>query len=762
MQKLLITCAFATLLQLTAYCQGANWKIDVDTEILYSTISENGLHALFIYEDDNDSINLVCIDAINGIILWKQVLTDIKREDYELCKFVVNDMLFFPQKNQYKFINTESGLVEKTIPIIGESWDDLKKSWSFNQSKFLTYPYTNDSIGIFYFDEGFQIIDFKKMEIAYQTSETPSEAIYEYWENTLFINLASGSDTLYFFDLEKKKISYKMPLDKHEINSTVFQKFAIHNNELIIFTEDEIQCIDLQDSKLITTINVDPDNIGAYTLVILKNKLHILLSHENKQYFYRISDGKMLWETKENVFPGIVESALEVPGRDGDCIVLSYEEDGRIMARRIQMNTGEILWGKLLCIQDGNYNPGHKPGSSTGRILASIALSILVRGVIIIPETINAQENEYYTRYKSSLYNSWISQNKETDGYVTILDIDPDKFTVITAGSLYSPENKNQDNYDGEGVWTYNISDGLMQESQRKQILVDEDRISVNAYRKLLSINFDSIQTQAILGLHDIYIAKKDTIINFNFGESRINFISKTKTDFVIVADSYKEHFDYWNININTFPPERSLIARSTQANVVFPMPDTTQPYLQNYLNTSSLTLLISDEEIIAYPRKTGSVDSLTFSSPLWKLSEYEMDSLDLGGIEHSRSYFDGTQGIFFFSNDVVVMGDDGIGIITDSGKCKWSQEWDMMTRTGALGKEVFNGLMGVHMTQDRIMYVTKSKATLLNNACKGSIIAEEEIDYNFLEILKSKDAPTFIIIVNTEEGTLSGYSLYN
>lgn len=758
------TLSFSLLLfvAIVAIAQGQNstWEIKVDEEILYATISKNGNYALYIYEDDNDSINAVCIDAASGIMLWKRILL-INLEHYHLCRFTLNDAVLLIQKNQYEFVNAESGLTMKALPIVGESWDDINKSWSFSQSRFLTSPYTNDSIGVFYFDEGFQIVDFKNQKIAYQTSETPSEAIYEYWENLLLINLASGSDTLYFFDLEKKKITYKMPVDREQPNSTVFQKFAAYKNDLVIFAEDEIQCVNLQNGELASTINVDPDYIEAYTVVILKNKLHLLLSHEDKQYFYRISDGKMLWETKENAFIGIVEAAVEIPEKDGECIVLSYEENGHMMARRMQMNTGEILWEKLLCTQDGRYNPGHKPGSSTGRIIASIALSILARGIIIIPESTPLQADEYYTRYKSALYNSWICQRKETEGYAVILDIDPDKFTAITAGSLYSPENKDQNSYDGEGIWTYNISDGMAQESQRKHMLIDEDQIDVNAYRELLSINFDSIQTQTILGLHDIYVAKNDTIINFNFNESKIHFVNKTKTDLVVMADYNWGSFDYWRINLNVMPPEQSLIARSTRKNVVFPIPDTSKYFFQNYLNNLALTLNISDEEISAHKLKIGPVHSSTFSSPLWKLSEEEIDNLELGTLQYSQGYFDGTQGVFSFNNDVIIMGDDAIGVITDSGKCRWSQAWNMMRRTGPMGAEIYHGKMGVHITQDRIMYATSTEATLLRNDCRGGIVAEEEVNYLYLGILKSEDNPKLVIIINTDEGTLRGYSLF-
>ena len=118
------------LIATVAIAQGQNstWEIKIEEEVLYATGSKDGIHALYIYEDDNDSINAVCIDAVNGMMLWKRTLVDF--EEYSICRFINNDTVMLGQKQQYEFINAESGKLLKTLPIIGESWSNIKRIYT--------------------------------------------------------------------------------------------------------------------------------------------------------------------------------------------------------------------------------------------------------------------------------------------------------------------------------------------------------------------------------------------------------------------------------------------------------------------------------------------------------------------------------------------------------------------------------------------------------------------------------------------------------
>lgn len=757
------TLHFSLLLLLTVVAvakgQNSTWEIKVDEEILHSAVSKDGIHALYIYEDDNDSINAVCIDAINGMMLWKRTLVDF--DQYTVCRFINNDTVMLGQKQQYEFINAESGKLLKTLPIIGDDWDYLRIVPTREPKHDNIEPYFKEDVAIIYFHEGFQVLDLKKLEITYQTTESPSELKYHEWGSLLFLNFIGGTDSLYFLDRDKKQIVYKASLDDFPINSSVYQPFASSGSELLLFNEDNIQNVNLETGKLNATIEIDPDDPEAYIPVVLKSGLHLMVSDEGTQKLYRTKDGKMLWQTKEGVFPGLVEQIVEIPENDGQGIIFSYDEDGQMMLHRVDLNSGAVAWKKLLFIQDGRYDPGHKEGSKTMAIIGSIAVQLVLGNTVgkgsgwsrdpFSNRISYSRQDDYVMNYANSLYNSWVNKKKATEGYAAMLFVDKNQIVVSTAGLIWKPENKEQDEYDGEGVWTVNLADGSITKSQPCNFLAKADIPGLNAFSDLQLKDLDSIKTKVLIGVNDIYVAKQDKIDHFNFKEERLKFITKTTTDVAVIADNDGESYDYWRINAAASPAEQSLIARSTHKNIVFPNPDTTKSYVQNYLVYSGTTLNITDDDISAYDRKVGPVTPSTFSSPRWRVTSDELDNLGVGNYTEVHDFFNGIHGVFLFGDQVIIMGDDAIGTISKDGKCRWSHEWSPNWRTTR---------MGLLVNDYKAMYVTGDKVAILKNTCEGGVVAEHEIDASDIQILKAEENPTCVVIVDTDEGILRGYSL--
>lgn len=749
------------LIATVAIAQGQNstWEIKIEEEVLYATGSKDGIHALYIYEDDNDSINAVCIDAVNGMMLWKRTLVDF--EEYSICRFINNDTVMLGQKQQYEFINAESGKLLKTLPIIGESWSNIKRIYTHEKDQDHIEPYFKEDVAIIYFDEGFQVLDLKKLEITYQTTESPSELKYHEWGSLFFMNFKGGADSLYFLDRDQKKIVYKASLDDFPINSSIYQPFASNNNELLLFNEDNIQNVNLETGKLNATIEIDPDDPEAYIPVILKSGLHLIISDEGTQKLYRTKDGKMLWQTKEGAFPGLVEQIVEIPENDGQGIVFSYEDDGLMMLRRVDLNSGAVAWKRSLFIQDGQYDPGHKQGNKTIAMIGAIAVTLLQHNTFgkgsgwsrdpFSGRSTYNRGDDYVLNSANSLYNSWVNKKKKTEGYTAMLFIDKNQIVVSTAGLIWKPENKEQNEYDGEGVWTVSLADGSITKSQPCNFLAKADIKDLNAFSDLQLKNLDSIKTKVLIGANDIYVAKQDKIDHFNFKEEKLELITNTSTDIAVFANNDGESYDYWRINAVATPAEQSLIARSIYKNIVFPNPDTAKSYVQNYLVYSGTTLNITEEGISAYDRKVGPVTSSTFSSPRWKATSDELDNLGVDDFKDINNFFNGIQGVFLFRDQVFIMGEDAISTISKDGKCRWSHEWSPNWITTR---------MGLHVNDYKAMYVSGDKVAILKNTCEGGVVAEHEIDATDIQILKAEENPTCVVIIDTDEGILRGYSL--
>ena len=67
---------------------------------------------------------------------------------------------------------------------------------------------------------------------------------------------------------------------------------------------------------------------------------------------------------------------------------------------------------------------------------------------------------------------------------------------------------------------------------------------------------------------------------------------------------------------------------------------------------------------------------------------------------------------------------------------------------------------MGLHVSDYKAMYVSGDKVAILKNTCEGGVVAEHEIDATDIQILKAEENPTCVVIIDTDEGILRGYSL--
>lgn len=745
--------AYATLFLLlaaasTAMAQSGGWELKLETEVYQPTLSPDGNH--FIYFTDDDEVMATCVEVKGGKKLWTRTLKEF--EQYSIARFIGNDTLLLGQENRYEFLNVKDGAVLKTLPIVGESWDDLVVENKAEEQYDTLKPYFKNSVGVFYFDDGMQIVDLANASIIHSTSESPGRIKYRVWEDFLLINPAGGADSIYVVDTKNRRLVYKASKYDNDINETIYQPFAVSNSEILLFNEDNTQSVDLESGKLNSTIEVDPDDPEFYTPVIFKNGLYLMVSDKGIQKLYRTKDGQMLWQTAEGDIPGIAEQLIELP--NDEAMLMGYEPDGRMVTYKINATTGKTLWSKPLFIQDGELETGHKEGSKVWATLGRIAFMVLANAMNPRPSRwgygsgSGFSDHNYYmadnrwrrdrreaVRQANDMYNAWINTQKKTEGYASLLESNDKQVVLATAGKIYAPGKEDSKTYNGEAVVTLNLADGAVISSTPCEMLAKSDADNFNAYQDLKIQKLDS--AKALIGVHELYILRGDAIQKFTFGESVLSFINAAPNELTVVANNDDDLYDYWRIDASTNPARKYLLARSTSKNVVF------------HDSAAVGTMLkISEEEIAAYPVKEGDVSDATFASPKWKLSEDDLDNLDVGDLTEATDMYDKLQGIRIIGGDVLLMGDNALAHISSDGTCRWAREWSPNRKELKLG---------VTKVGNMFLYSTDGVTTVLNGNCPGSSLGSHKIGFADTEILTVPNRG--VVVIDKSDGIIRGYS---
>jgi outer membrane protein assembly factor BamB len=739
----------------TAFAQKPAWELKLGTEIYNPTLSPDGKHLLYFTRQD--AVSATCIDVSSGTKLWSKPLKNFKQ--YRIGRFIGNDTVLVGQENRYEFLNARDGSVIKTLPIIGDDWSDLRWEEKADAENDTLRPYFKGSIGIFYFDDGTQILDLKHLSIIHQTEESPSKIKYKEWENVLLINPTSGGDSIYFVDVDNGKLLYKASKD-NDLNSSVYQPFAVSNGEMLLFNEDNIQSIDLATARQDAIIPVDPDDPEFYSPVIFKKGLYLMVSDEGIQKLYNAKDGKLLWETAKGAVPGIAEQIVELP--NDEALLMGYEEDGKMTTYKINANTGKTLWKKDLFVQDGKLETGHKEGSKVWATIGKIAVLMLT-----MPSRYNTRwggnsysgfgfgyhdgfgfgynENPFYrserdaaVRRANNMYNSWINTKKSSDGYTYVLTTNDKQVMLATAGKVYSlKDGKPSENYDGEGILTLNLADGSVVSWTKCEMLAKSESGDFNAYKDLNVTKLDSAQT--LVGTHEVYILRGDNVEKFSFGEETLSFINAGPNAITFVSNHDGDYYDYWRIDASSVPSRKHLIARSTYPNVVF----------HDSLDVSTM-LRVDEKGIAAYPVKDGDVSDASFASPKWSLADDDLDKLELGDLGEKVGYTNRMQGIRIAGGDVYLMGEDALAYVSSDGTCRWTEQWE---------PELLKTKVGVTTLGHGLIYSTGDITSMLSNQCPPRVIGRDKIDFSDSVVLLS-NVTNEVVVINTDDGIIHEYSM--
>lgn len=342
-----------------------------------------------------------------------------------------------------------------------------------------------------------------------------------------------------------------------------------------------------------------------------------------------------------------------------------------------------------------------------------------------------------HVRQMNDMYNSWINTEKSSNGYTSLLESNDKQVILAVAGKIYAPGDERASTYNGEEILTLNLADGSVINSTPCEMLAQSESDDFNAYKDLKIQQLDS--ARALIGVHEVYVLHGDDVQKFSFGQEVLSFINAGKNEITVVANNDDDYYDYWRIDASTVPAKKYLLARSTYNNVVF------------YDSADVSTMLnITEEQISAYPLKEGDVTDASFASPKWRLSEDDLDNLEVGDLTEVTSSYDMLQGIRIIGGDVLLMGDNALVHVSSDGTCRWSREWTPNR------KEV---KLGVTKVGNMFIYSTDGTTTVLNGTCPGSALGSHDIDFADTEVLTSEEQG--VVVIDKSDGVIRGYSVH-
>ncbi len=714
------------------FAQTSDWKIVVDEEITTAQLSTNGNYVVSLIDRDKD--NLQCVNTKTGAIAWTKTIEDFN-EDF-FGRFIDNSTYLLANKNQYEFVNVSDGVIQKTLPIIGESWDD---DLSINGAKSIdfssTRPYFFGSVGIFYFSDGFQIVDVKERKILHQSVCEVSQVRYEYWNDKILVAPYGSCDSLFVLDTASGYIEFMMELENSDLNSRVIQHFAATKDQMFLFNEDNILCISLTNKNVNAIIGIDPEDPDVYLPVVARNELYLIVSDEDKQSLYRCSDGIRVWETQADAVPGMVDFA-RLYNNDKDLVVFTYQSDGKMGVHKIDMQTGKPQWSRLLFEQESIYEPGHLKASKTGAFLTAALVSVATGAI-----SSGLGAGVFYSPNWAAIERG-LTRSKSSEGYAYLLDTNnQSKLVIAMGGRIYTELKKTaRDDYDGEGFVVLDLKDGQVVEHTPGFIIAETAKKGgYNAVRFMTVAS--TPKSDVVMGTHDVYVVSKEKVqhIPFDKDVDEVMFISAMEKEesinFLVNHDD--ERYDYWVLDAKSLPVREMLCARSTDKNFVFP-------------DTARFSCMVeyNDGELIGYPLGSFSTAKDNAVTPLWKLSEDDIDDMDLGDLEGSRSNIDSLQGIRVIDGSVYLLGSDGIGKVSPDGKCRWSVEWEPV---------LLESRNAPQKVGEYIVYSSGEVTQIIHDTCnRGTIISEHEIDYEDVMVVTNESKE--IVVIDKSEGILYGY----
>lgn len=739
----LLTLGFLLFAERSAVAQ---WSHNYDAELYSPSLSSDGKYLAVTTENDT----LDVYDAGSGKKLWSRPLTTYN--PFFTTMFTSKGALLLAAGKSYYFLDPATGKELATLPIEGESWRDLEFDMNHKDPETDTLkPYFVDDIGIFYFDEGLQVVDLAEQKLIYSSPASLSGVKYEKWDNLLMI-MPSGADSIYIFNTKEKRLALRFDAYQARPSASLYQHMLVHNDQLLFLTESNILCFDLKTQKRTAIMEVDPDDPDVYIPVNGKDGFYLMVSEDDRQKLYDAKSGAKLWETKEDSVPGYVEQ-IHYDVNDKDAIIHTYHDDGKIGLYRLAMSDGKVIWSQIVAEQDGSYVSGHKRGSKTMAFIAAAVMQIAKQA--IRQSQLRARPGEFGThnrmmddmhrrrwrREDRQLWNNLrksINKNQSSEGYVKTLEINDKTITLLLAGRLYNTiKGSEQKEYDGEGILVLDVKTG--------KVLKHENFVIVAKNTDMKNV-IDDLKTQTVgdahvtVGYNTVCVVRDDNVEEIPFGESALTYIVSDDTSLVFSVNENEDGdiFDYWLLDPAINPSKKTLIARSVSQNIVFQNP-----------SLASVSFNFTDDEIQAFDPIVNTITPTSFSSPKWKVTEDDLGTLDVGNFSNARNGLDPLNGARITSTGLYLLGSDKIGKVALDGKCRWAYGWEPNLLLNKMElTEIGNTLVFSTGEDCRIMK---------NNTCEGGNIGKHEIDFVDSAILTDQ-ASNMVILIDKDDGKIHCY----
>ncbi len=684
---------------LPAHGQKLKWELKYDSPIYGVRLSPSNEYVLYTYEKGLTNV-LECVSVADGKRIWSKTLV----ESGPVLEFIDTNRLIVGHDGRYDFITVKDGVVRSSLPIIGETWDDLILQRPDPREYERLGPLIRDSIGIFYFSNGMQIIDLLEEKMIYQTECDFDHVRYGYWERMMLINECDDCDSIYVLDRKNRTMVFKASRREQLISNMAYQSFVSSGNEVLLFNDDNMTSVDVTTGKINTSLAIDPDDPDMYIPIFPGEGQQMLLltSQGDRHRLYETKSGNLIWQTDSGALGGVVDDIVLLEHEEA--ILYSYDGDGLTSACKIDMKNGALLWKLPLFRQKGTYRPGH-----VRRLSAIFAHD---------PPERRKWEPSYLGFDPVGNDYRYASLAKGTEGYVRMIGIANGRLNIITVGKIHDPAANAREHYNGEKFMTIDLNDGKILASQAIDVLKNSDEPDFDAF-------WDSQPnihngSYIVLGLDKVYIFRGENMIHYDFPGLMITKVDRDSNETLIRTRSWRgDTLDYWRIDVSDFPPNRYLLVRTFAPNIE-----------RHTLWQLDGTLLISPDDITMYPLATGEISEKTFMNPRWRLTA---DRLGVGDIPENLS----GQGVLAASNgDIVVGGSDAITLVSESGKCRTNYEW-LYGRPSSF--ELYECDRG-------LIFDATGEAGLLPNICNDTVFAAPDIERYGSNVLPTYDRYAFLL----------------
>ncbi len=707
------------------------WTLNLDTELKNPILSPGGLYLVY----GNDDLEAAqCVEVATGKLLWSRPLEDF--EEWHIMRFVGDSVVLLGQADRYEFVRPADGEVLTQLKIIDEDWDELEVMGAAEEQMMKEQgmdpirPHYRANIGIFYFDDGMQILDLEKRTILMETEDSPSKLQYRTWGNVMMVISRGGPDSLWVIDYKQRKVILRLSTDDYEINNSLYQPFAMNDakdseydvekerdespsaTEIVLFNEEDITSFNPVDGSVNSTIDIETGDPDFFFTIVLDDGLYMMVSEDDEQRFYRTSTGELLWTLPENTIPGIVDKMHDLG--DGNALLFAYHDKDATLYK-VSIADGSIAWQKPMFKFRGGYEPGHKQAGGFGAFLKTMVVGMLVGGGGYRTNSFGIGSYSSYSarrdraRMMNSIHQGFLSKEKKVKAYMDLVSVEESEVVVVVAGKAHNFEDPDWGEAEQEGIYRISLADGSTVEEKLAPLLAEKDG-NLNASADLQFYQLEAANAQALVGVHDIYIVRNGVVESFNFGEETIVFHGNSDSTFSFHTDLDEDQYDFWILDASANPSRFTFFGRSDEPNFVASA-DTT---------VKVQALVFNDYTITGHAFPDATPGNVTLGPALWTLTEDDIDDLEIGSLTKNWSYGDRLQGIRSDTSGVLFMGDDGVAWMSSDGSCKWSREWDPnRTKVTFYPKYV----------EDYLVYGLDEDHVIIRLDCSGTEIAYQEID---------------------------------